>query len=150
MCTTETKVQNQRRQVRVSLSHACVRASGGHYSLNCTLGFRRFLPCWVSVHVFSSFCGSFNMLAQPMASSKMFPYVPKNQLKKGNRAPRVRERKGATTSRGTGAGKGPTRQFSYEAALSASGTGRKRHVPHRERRTFQVAHPTRPPVAPVV
>eukprot|EP00903_Cladosiphon_okamuranus_P014269 g13253.t1 len=32
---------------------------------------------------------SFNILAQQMASSKMFPYVPKNQLKKGNRAPRV-------------------------------------------------------------
>lgn len=34
--------------------------------------------------------GSFNMLAQQMASSKMFPYVAKNQLKKNNRWPRVR------------------------------------------------------------
>ncbi|CAM9546383.1 unnamed protein product [Pylaiella littoralis] len=33
---------------------------------------------------------SFNMLAQQMASSKMFPYVAKNQLKKNNRWPRVR------------------------------------------------------------
>ncbi len=35
---------------------------------------------------------SFNMLAQPMASSKMFPYVPKNQLKRTNRWPRVSRR----------------------------------------------------------
>ena len=35
--------------------------------------------------------GSFNMLAQPLANSTMFPYVPKNQLKKNNRGPRVRE-----------------------------------------------------------
>ncbi|CAM9232981.1 unnamed protein product, partial [Scytosiphon promiscuus] len=32
---------------------------------------------------------SFNMLAQQLASSKMFPYVPKNQLKRNNRWPRV-------------------------------------------------------------
>lgn len=43
--------------------------------------------------------GSFNMLAQPMASSKMFPYVPKNQLKKGNRGPRVCQRENSYCQR---------------------------------------------------
>ncbi|CAM9913441.1 unnamed protein product [Ectocarpus fasciculatus] len=33
---------------------------------------------------------SFNMLAQQMANSKMFKYVPQNQLRKRNRWPRVR------------------------------------------------------------
>lgn len=39
----------------------------------------------------TSLFGSFNMLAQSMASSKMFTYVPKGQLRKNVRWPRVRQ-----------------------------------------------------------